>query len=387
MERLASRRVLLGWVAAAVPAVILTGVGIDALVEGSGPHIKDWPDAPSQPPVPHEAQLPHRGMEQSSDPALRRLAAYEQRLGHGFSVNMLRTEMPRTRDEAEAQAKLMATTLKEYKKQGIPPLVMLQPTANNGAEGIDLRTVNDAQHSDGYDGYKDRWDHYFATMVAEGVTSEDMGTWVPFPTPNIPAWQDGVTDADVFKNNFVPVAQALKTHFTEARVSVLLDTTTYPNNDWSHGSTDNGNMLEYVTGLPKGLVDSIGIQGLPYAPGDNPATYLRASAATAAATRVGVKDVWLNTGSFSQRQDVSAGLITCDPQTRVQHLVGEWQQAQAVKQAGFNVSINVFAQNNFSQGGPDWSYPIDSAPSMTMLKQGADAAAQAGIPISLYAPN
>jgi hypothetical protein len=322
-------------------------------------------------------------MGKSHDPQLAKLAKYGEALNCDFDTNMFFVGMPETREEAEQQATETAGRLQEYAKFNIKPLVIMEPTYKGGKERTDLRILNNAKNSEEY---HERLDTYFRTLRQAGITDEQMGTWVPFPEPNLPEWKDGVTSPDVFRNNFVPVAQAIKTHFRNAHVSIMLDSATYPDGDvkYAKGTNNPTALLPYVTGIPEQdsspLVDSIGLQGFPWELTDGAADYLPAQSALVCAARLGLKQAWLNTGSFSRRKEGDQ-TIAVSPQLRATQLAGALGQAVAIQKAGVAVRVNVFAQNDFPKS-PDWSYSTPQ--DVFVLKEGVKVAKQLGILVSLF---
>jgi hypothetical protein len=136
-----------------------------------------------------------------------------------------------------------------------------------------------------------------------------------------------------------------------------------------------------VSNIPKGLIDSFGLQGFPWEVADDAANYLPAQSAMACATRLGVKDIWLNTGSFARRKADNGADITADANTRLAHLGGELAQALAINQQGFNVNVNLYAKNDYPDG-PDWSYT--TADDYTLIRQGIAAATTNRTSVSFF---
>lgn len=336
------------------------------------------PEAAANPAIP----APHPELSKSSDQALAKLGRYEGDLGYGFAENMLFVGMPRDTAEAEQQAGDLAKTLKEYAHQGVRPIIIMEPTYNGGKDKADLAKLTEDK-----DGTNEPWNRFFQTLNWAGVTDDQLGTVVPFPEPNLPEWGGAITNAGTFRANFTRVAQAIKTHFRRAEVSILLDSTTYRDGDtkWATGVTDPVALLPYVTGIPQGLVDSICLQGFPWQPGDRAEDYLNAQTALTLAARAGVKKIWFNTGSFSSRVDETGRKFVADQDERLRVLGEALAQADAVRRAGsgdeFKVRMNIFAQNDTDERAPDWSYAPADYPA---LRSALYAAAKAGIPVSLF---
>ena len=177
----------------------------------------------------------------------------------------------------------------------------------------------------------------------------------------------------------------------------MLDSETYPTiNSWSDGAYVS--LLPYVQGIPKGLLDSFGLQGFPWAgpanstddPIYNPKVYLRTDLAAAAAHTLGVNNIWFNTGTFHQMYTNNAAqTITATPVQRQAMLDGVISQAKTLQSQGFTVDVHLFAENKATTSEAiDWSYwqtqppmiPQDSAVLTTFIHDLAGA----NIPLWLF---
>ncbi len=198
-----------------------------------------------------------------------------------------------------------------------------------------------------------------------------MGMWVMLPEGNLPEWTS--VDPAVFAANVTKVAQYQKKYFPASQTAIMLDSESYPSaNSWSGGAYTS--LLPYVQSIPKGLIDSFGLQGFPWAspanqPGPNlydPKIYLRTDLAAAAARSLGITNVWLNTGTFSRQYTNNAtATVAMSPVSRQTLLNGVVAQAKGLQGQGFTVSVHLFAQDKSGTGEAiDWSYwqtPGDSA--------------------------
>jgi hypothetical protein len=318
----------------------------------------------------------HEVLRSSLEPSLKRLADYEQHIGRGVDNAMLFQDMPKTTQVARSQAADFADVLKEYAHAGVSPLVVLEP------QEIDLNQVS-----------MDALKVYFDTLKAEGVTDESIGTWIPFPEPNIPEWHNANTDPKIFVSNVTACAQLLRDRFPKVHVAVLLDSKTYPSGDtyWANGTYSQKELLKYASGFPKGLIDIAGLQGLMWEPPANDegekvydaATFLPAKSAIALAKKLEVQQVLLNTGTYASMHDyVEGGRVTATDDQRKQTLTTILDQATLVQQAGLLTTITLFAEDK-RQTEADWSYGQSPA-SWAALKGFVDTASQKGLALSFF---
>lgn len=334
--------------------------------------------APLLPDQPKEGvSEQHQGLIHSPDPQLRLLATYEQRLGRGFSHVMRFSDMPIPGDEISEPATRMASVLKEHARQGVTPVVVFEP------ERLDLRSID-----------RDTFEEYFMTIKEQGVSSQEIGTWIPFPEPNIPEWGHphadfGNTDPKLFVKNFSIVAAALKKVFPEAQTVLLLDSATYSSYDidYTQGSYDKAKLLQYTKGLDPALVNAIGLQGFPWGEQGgqlnyDPAVFLDADLAIAVARQLGVEKVWLNSGTFSTMYGWDPDLrVTVSDSKRGRILTGIAKQAEQIQRAGLGVTVNIFAEDKTSTEA-NWSYM--SASSWKVLQDFTHLVEEKGIGLVLF---
>jgi hypothetical protein len=289
-------------------------------------------------------------------PELRKLAQYEQ-LCNGDPVDRstLFAPTPTTTAAAASDASDMASRLQDYANFGVKPLVIFEPDDDNG-NNLDL-----AQYAAG--AYDTALSAYFADLVADGITDSTIGTWVVIPEGNIPVWTS--TDPSIFSTDVVKTVNFERQYFPTAQDSILLDSETYPSaSSWSNGSYTS--LLPYVQAIPKGLLNSFGLEGFPWAaPANqaastlyNPDVYLRVDLAAQAAQALGVSNIWLNTGTFSQMYTENpAETITNTPLQRQTMLDGVVAQAKLLQSQGYSVEVHLFAQDKANTAEAiDWSY-------------------------------
>jgi hypothetical protein len=147
--------------------------------------------------------------------------------------------------------------------------------------------------------------------------------------------------------------------FPAGKTAVLFDSKTYPNgNSWQGGKYTS--LVPYVKNIPKGLINSFGLQGYPWpdVPADyNAAHWLNPNLVKTAANQMGIKDVWFSTGTFSKGKAWNGDVLSLSPSKRQSILNSIIRQAKILKASGYRVSVHLFAQNKFyTSEGINWSY-------------------------------
>lgn len=304
------------------------------------------------------------GLAEASDSKLRKLAQYQEVCGgQPASRSSFFVPTPATVAQAHSYANDMVATLQAYARYGIAPLVFMEPASATGTQ-LDL-----AQYQNGT--YDAALNTYFADIKAAGITDSMMGMWVMLPEGNLPIWTS--VNPATFAASVTKMAQFQKKYFPASQTAVMLDSKTYPSaTSWSGGAYTS--LVPYVQSIPKGLIDSFGLQGFPWATPANqsgpnlydPKVYLHTDLAAVAARSLGVTNVWINTGTFSRQHTATAAeTVTMTPVGRQALLSGAVAQAKGLQGQGFTVSVHLFAQDKASVGeAVDWSYwqtPGDSA--------------------------
>jgi hypothetical protein len=327
----------------------------------------------------------HEGLERSTLSQLRKLAEYEAVCG-GIVAQRTSffTSLPTTTAEAVAQAIDMEQQLKEYARFGISPIIFLEPTYADGG------TVSIATYSAG--GYDRALDTYFAALKSKGITDSQMGMWVPLPEWNTPAW--GNTDPTTFGSLFTRTVHIQKKHFPASQAGILLEGMTYPSGQsWENGRYTS--FLPYIKGLPRGLVDSFGIQGFPWGAEDggeanlDPKTYLPVQLAIEAAQSLDAKRVWFNTGTFHSfvRDPAQPQVLT--PAQRRSILQAVINQAKQVTNAGLEAAVHLFAEDKSKTDEKiDWSYwstgNTKDSPDVQVFRDFANDARAANVALWLF---
>jgi hypothetical protein len=327
----------------------------------------------------------HQGLEHSSVVQLRTLAEYETVCSETVASHVsFFVTTPTTSEEAAAQGKSVAATLKEFARFNISPVVFMEPRLAN-AKTIDLTTYR----SGGYDAVLDT---YFAAIKTAGITDAQMGLWTPLPEGNTPVW--GNPDPKVFTDIVTRTVTVQKKHFPASKASVLLESKTAASaKDWIGAYTS---FLPYVQDIPKGLVDSVGLQGFPWGAAGtgmsatiDPKVYIRADLAVEAARALGAGQVWFNTGTFRHFGKAGFKPLDLTPEQRQTILDGVIELAGTVKAAGLQPAIHLFAKDKTKATEKvDWSYwspgKTKASPATPVFKTFVHDARKNGIPIWIY---
>ena len=296
----------------------------------------------------------HNGLSASTLPQLKKLSEYETVCDGGLTDTVsFFTGTPTTKAEVSSQALWVSNALKEYAKNGIIPLVFFEPTSGNGV--LDIKAFSNGA-------YDVVLNQYFTELKSRGITDTMMGTWVPIPEGNIPVW--GNVDPVDFAAGVTRVVQIQKSYFPSSKAAVMLQSMTYPSGtSWVGGQYKS--LEPYVKDIPKGLIDSFGLQGFAWPPtsvGDSaqldPKVFLRVDFAAEAANTLGTNYVWLNTGTFIRSLVIStASPFTVTQLQRQTVLDGIVQQARILKNRGFKTSVHLFAEDkSIGDEAIDWSY-------------------------------
>jgi hypothetical protein len=318
---------------------------------------------PADNPMPATCSIgsPHPSLATSHNPSLKKLAEYEL-LCKGAATSSLMTfaPMPITDAEAIQLATTQAEVLKELSDYNLHPIVVFEPSLASPTIITDIKN-----------GLHDRAVQlYFETLKNTNLSSEQMGTWVLFPEANTPTWHN--TSPEDFTTNVQRIARIQKTVFPESKNSILLNSWSYPSNDisWSNGELKS--LLPYVENIPSGLIDSIGLQGFPYKSPASETTldrlhvseFLPDNIAGEAARSLGVKTIWLNTGTFSRMYtNESINEVQLSANERGKILNDILDEAGKLQKEDYEVSINIFAQNKADlPEHVDWSYWPQSTP-------------------------
>jgi hypothetical protein len=299
---------------------------------------------------------PTPGLANAVSPELRKLAQYEAVCNGTLAARVsFFVPTPITVPEAQTDADSVAATLKEFASFDVVPLVFIEPVSDSG-NNIDLNLYS----SGAYDSVLDA---YFTELKADGITDTMMGMWVVLPEGNLPIWS--TTDPATYAADVTKTIQFQKKYFPDSLSAILLDSESYAAGaSWGNGSYVS--LLPYVQNIPKGLINSFGLQGFPWtAPANqaantvyDPKIYLRVDFAAEVAHALGINNIWFNTGTFNRMYtQTAAETVTLSPTQRQSMLNGVLSQAELLQAQGFNVAIHLFAQDKSAASeATDWSY-------------------------------
>ena len=102
----------------------------------------------------------------------------------------------------------------------------------------------------------------------------------------------------------------------------------------------------------------------------DPSTFLRTDLAAQAASSLGVKEIWFNTGVFYRSYVINkTDPFVLSPLQRQTVLDGIVGRAKTLKGQGYNVKVHIFAQNKAALGEAiDWSFWHEVTPTSDATK-------------------
>ncbi len=308
------------------------------------------------------ASTKNEKINQSEEKHLVQIAKYQDICkSHVTNKVMIFETMPKDSIEAKEKARLMSDTLKDFKSADVTPIIIVEPVTTWG--------LTDFKEFEG--GFYDAWlKEYFRELKIQNVTGDMMGVWVPFPEANLPYWNHANATPSDFATVVNKYLTILKSEYPEAKGSILLNSATYETDDFDWINGEYLSLRQYVEGLNKNLIDSVGLQGLPWvsAANDepnsvfNPAEFLNHKLAEEMAAYLEVRDIWFNTGTFGAKYTIdSEKLTTVSADKRKDILNGILFEAIKLRDLGYNVTINLFVQDKSNTAeATDWSYLSNS---------------------------
>jgi len=299
----------------------------------------------------------------TQNPQLKKLAVYQEAC-HSYASGTMMTfvGIPLSSQDATTEADQAVTTLKTFATYKVRPLVIAEPTDYTTSDNVDM-----GQFASGaYTGYLNTM---FSSMKSQGVTASEMGIWNPFPEANLPYWKNNLPQ--YFAPDVNLYISTMDKYFPGTQTSIMLNAATYQPTDFNWQNGDYESLLPYVKGITSHSIDYAGLEGFPWVPPQggtgpilNAAEFLNPSIISETADYLGTKNIWLNTGTFSEKYALDPSQIAyVSPQQRQAVLTTIDQQAITLQQQGYHVAINMFAQNKSqSSEETDWSYWSNNAP-------------------------
>ncbi len=292
---------------------------------------------------------PHTNLNKSNYPEIRKISDYELLCNSAVvDRSMIFVGMPKDVNDATSTADDVVTQLKEYDQFGIKPLVIFEPvTSSANLSFIDYQNGK----------YDPVLEKLFSSIKAKSISDKMLGEWVILPEANTPSWGSYISP-DTFAACVSRTAQIQKKFFPGSLTSVMFDSKTYPDSSWDHGAYSS--LVDYVKNIPKNLIDSLGYQGFAWpdnTPDYNAGHFLNPSLASEAATALGAKNIWFNTGTFARAKNSNQAGFSLTGSQRQTILDDIAVQAKSLQSKGFDLSVNIFAENKYADSeGIDWSY-------------------------------
>jgi hypothetical protein len=231
---------------------------------------------------------------------------------------------------------------KAFAKYGIVPLVVMEPNDING-DLIGFRQLADGKFN--------FWvNKMFANLVKLGLTTAELGTVVILPEANTPVWNFEDTTEKDFSTIFNNMATSIKSQYPNSKLSIMLNSNSYAPDDTDWENPLENSFLDYTRGIKKEFINSVGLQGLPFISRknrgsfkiNNPQEYLPTNKIEEVAKFLGVKKIWLNTGSFVEKYRANRE----KQNITVPELIWQTQKTSEVagnlKDKGYSVTVNYF---------------------------------------------
>jgi hypothetical protein len=302
---------------------------------------------------------PLKSLDQSNDTSIKRLNQL-QKICNSYVSNtqMIFIEMPNSQISATRLATSLSIKLKEFYKYGIKPVIIVEPVTGWGL--IDFE-----EFSEGF--YNDWLTAFFQRLKNENIESKHMGLWVPFPEANLPYWNRSNEKPFLFGRNVNIFSKLLKNTFNDAKVSILLNSVSYAADDYNWENGTYTSLIPYIKEIDPKSIESFGIQGFPWrSPSNNktplyiydPLEFINPDIAIQAADFLKVKNIWINTGTFRAKYTNDPGLIITETSKLRDEILSEIVvQTEYIKNKGYNVQLNLFAENKANANeATDWSY-------------------------------
>jgi hypothetical protein len=245
---------------------------------------------------------------------------------------------------------------KTFAKYGISPLVIMEPTDIEG-NLISFRQLANGKHN--------HWmSLMFGNLMKLGLTASELGTIVLLPEANTPIWNFAGTKDSDFSIIFNNLASSIKNQYPTAKLSLMLNSSSYAPSDIDWGNPLNKSYLDYIRNIKQGYLSSVGLQGFPYISRrtkklfkiNEPKNYLPVDKIAEVANFFNIKRIWINTGSFVEKYSAEAEKQTISTTELLWQTQRTAELAGNLQQKGYNVSVNYFLADKMSLGEQtNWS--------------------------------
>ncbi len=301
---------------------------------------------------------PKLNLNNTDNPYLTKINYYQNICNSkAFDKMMIFTFMPQSDEARTAEIKNLGEKLITFEQNGLKPIIVIEP---NSEEGL----LNFYDFENGL--FDSSLRKFLKGILDYGVNESMMGRIIPFPEPNIPAWnRNGSTPAS-FGTNFNKTIQIIREFYPNIKGTILLNTKSYATDDlrWANGKLVS--LKPYLTNIDPGLVESIGLQGFPWQSPSNQVLFEEKDAKVFLPIKLieemseitNNKSLLLNTGSFATRYSNNPDqTINIPPFKRRQVLDSILYESKELQSKGYSVNINIFSENKTkTEENVDWSY-------------------------------
>jgi hypothetical protein len=290
---------------------------------------------------------------------VRNLSAFDQACNSESSKFLvIKTVMPTDDTSAKNLPIQVANTLLELNKYNIKPYVLVNISENTSPEVISELLKN---------GNQTNLETYFNTLKSLGVTSETIGTWIPYPEANLPTWNNSNLTPESYTylvNSFITT---INKTYPEAKIEVLLSSATYDTKDFSWAEGEYVPLDKYINALNLEKIDSIGISGYPWVAKAtvnestellDPYEYLSQNIIENIASARSIKKFTLYTGTFASKYgNTPEETIQIPVEIRKTILDRTINLVKLLKSKNYEITV-ILKSNNETSGvdKTDWSY-------------------------------
>lgn len=286
-----------------------------------------------------------------------------QEICNSYFANTMMTfiGMPINEEDVELLVKDIVQKLKDFDSHGIKPIVIVEPYSPT--TGL----INFVEYSRGT--YQDVTLKFFERLKEEEVNDKMMGKWAPFPEINTPIWENYESEPVNFALNVNLFLGSMKNVFPDAIGTILLNATSFENDDLDWNNGDYVNFVPYLQNIDNDLVDSFGIQGFPWNSKANSGNknkifdageFLQPNIAIAAAKELKTRDIWVNTGVYNSKYTGDTEELVSLSDIEIRSLLDSIYTTliamQNYQENGYRITVNMFLEDKSNTNErTDWS--------------------------------